>query len=73
MTPIRIGSPARRRFERLDYHEVLARDLQVMDASAISLARENRIPILVFSIFENGGFADIVQGKGRYTIIEDTR
>jgi uridylate kinase len=63
--------PNARRFDRLDYREVLARDLQVMDASAISLARENRIPILVFSIFETGGFAQIVQGKGRYTIIED--
>src|SRR5438094_549685 len=63
--------PRAKRFERLDYREVLARDLQVMDASAISLARENRIPILVFSIFENGGFAQVVQGRGRYTIIED--
>jgi len=60
-----------RRFDRLDYHEVLTRDLQVMDASAISLARENGIPILVFSIFEPGGFAEVVQGKGRFTIIED--
>src|ERR1700739_229849 len=60
-----------RRFDRLDYHEVLTRDLQVMDQSAIALARENRIPILVFSIFENGGFAEVVQGKGRYTIITD--
>ena len=60
-----------RRFERLSYHEVLTRDLQVMDASAIALARENRIPILVFSIFEANGFADVVQGKGRYTIIEE--
>ncbi len=59
------------RFERLDYHEVLARDLQVMDASAISLARENRIPILVFSIFESGGFAEVVRGQGRYTIIDE--
>ena len=59
------------RFDRLDYHEVLTRDLQVMDASAISLARENRIPILVFSIFKRGGFAEVVQGKGRYTIIEE--
>src|ERR1700726_5072760 len=60
------------RFERLGYREVLARDLEVMDASAISLARENRIPILVFSIFENGGFAEVVQGRGRHTIIEET-
>jgi len=59
------------RFDRLDYHEVLTRDLQVMDASAISLARENRIPILVFSIFKSGGFAEVVQGRGRYTIIEE--
>ena len=64
-------NPKARRFDRLDYHEVLTRDLQVMDAAAISLARENRIPILVFSIFENGGFAEVVQGRGRYTIIEE--
>src|SRR6267142_1278009 len=48
-----------RRFERLDYHEVLTRDLEVMDAAAISLARENQIPILVFSIFQNGGLAQV--------------
>jgi uridylate kinase len=66
-----LRDPKARRFERLDYREVLARDLQVMDASAISLARENRIPILVFSIFENGGFAEVVQGRGRFTIIEE--
>src|SRR5246500_1579676 len=61
--------PRARRFERLDYLEVLSRDLQVMDASAISLARENRIPILVFSLFESGGFAKVIRGCGRYTII----
>jgi uridylate kinase len=63
--------PTARRFDRLSYHEVLARDLQVMDAAAVSLARENGIPILVFSIFESGGFADVVQGRGRFTIVED--
>jgi uridylate kinase len=63
--------PGAKRFERLSYHDVLARDLQVMDAAAVSLARENRIPILVFSIFENGGFAEVVQGKGRFTIVDD--
>src|ERR1700688_1877122 len=63
--------PGAQRFDRLDYREVLSRDMQVMDASAISLARENGIPIIVFSIFENGGFAQVVQGKGRSTIIED--
>jgi uridylate kinase len=63
--------PNAKRFDRLSYHDVLARDLQVMDAAAVSLARENRIPILVFSIFESGGFADVVQGKGRFTIVDD--
>jgi uridylate kinase len=62
--------PGATRFERLDYREVLARNLGVMDASAIALARENHIPILVFSIFESGGFARVVRGEGRYTIID---
>src|SRR5436189_279746 len=61
--------PNAQRFERLAYRELLSRDLQVMDASAISLARENRIPILVFSIFESGGFAEVLRGRGRHTII----
>jgi len=60
-----------KRFERLSFHDVLARDLKVMDASAISLARENAIPIMVFSIHEAGAFADVVQGRGRYTTIDD--
>jgi uridylate kinase len=59
------------RYEKLTYHEVLAKDLKVMDASAISLARENGIPILVFSIQEKGQFAKVICGEGRYTIIED--
>jgi uridylate kinase len=59
------------RYERLNYLEVLARDLQVMDASAISLARENRIPILVFAITEHDGFANIFRGHGRYTIVTE--
>jgi uridylate kinase len=59
------------RYERLSYLDVLSRDLQVMDAAAISLARENRIPILVFSIHNSGGFADVVTGQGRFTIITE--
>jgi uridylate kinase len=59
------------RFERLSYLEVLSRDLRVMDATAISLARQNDIPILVFSIHNDGGFADVVRGEGRFTIITE--
>lgn len=60
-----------RRYDRLSYMDVLSNDLKVMDASAISLARENRIPILVFSIHNAGGFADVVSGNGRFTIITE--
>jgi uridylate kinase len=63
--------PDAKRFDRLGYLEVLSRDLKVMDAAAVSLARENRIPILVFSIHEEGAFADVLAGKGRFTIIKD--
>jgi uridylate kinase len=59
------------RFDRLTYHEVLTRDLKVMDASAISLARENGIPILVFSVHNPGALHQVVNGRGRYTIIAD--
>jgi uridylate kinase len=59
------------RYDRLTYLEVLSRDLKVMDASAISLARENGIPILVFSLHNPGQFAEIVCGKGKFTIISE--
>lgn len=63
--------PKATRYERLTYLDVLAQDLKVMDASAISLARENHIPILVFSIEEPGGFAAVIAGSGRHTVVAD--
>jgi uridylate kinase len=57
------------RYDFLSYHEVLARDLKVMDASAVSLSRENRIPIIVFSVHTKGNLAAILKGAGRCTII----
>lgn len=57
------------RFETLSYLDVLARDLKVMDAAAISLARENSIPIVVFSIRQPGGLSSVVRGEGAFTII----
>jgi len=60
-----------KRYARLTYLEVLSRDLKVMDASAISLTRENGIPILVFSLHNPGAFADAVRGRGRFTLISD--
>jgi uridylate kinase len=64
-------NPDAKRFETLTYRDVLAHDLKVMDASAISLARENNIPILVFSIHETGEFSRVLRGEGRFTIITE--
>ena len=63
--------PDAKRYDSLSYHQVLAQNLQVMDAAAISLSRENRIPILVFSLAEPGALAEVLQGRGRATIIEE--
>ena len=60
-----------KRYDSLNYMDVLSRDLQVMDASAISLARENRIPIIVFDIHKPGAFAATMRGEGTFTIIKD--
>ncbi len=58
------------RYETLSYKDVLTDDLKVMDASAISLARENNIPIVVFSIHKEGAFLNTALGKGTFTIIK---
>jgi uridylate kinase len=58
------------RYDTLTYSQVLKNDLKVMDASAISLARENEIPIIVFSIHTPGEFGRVVCGEGRFTIIK---
>jgi uridylate kinase len=55
------------RFDTLSYDEVINRNLRVMDTSAIALCRENRIPIVVFSIYEPGGLRKIVRGEGTFT------
>jgi len=59
------------RFEQLSYHEVMVRDLKVMDQAAIALTRENNIPIVVFSIAERGGVVGALTGEGRFTTIVD--
>ena len=61
------------KYKTLTYMDVLSQDLKVMDASAISLARENNIPILVFSIETPDCLADVVQGKGEFTIVQDPK
>ena len=58
-----------RRYDQLTYLDVLANDLGVMDAAAVSLARENALPILVFNIHAPGAFAAVMRGEGRFTRI----
>ena len=61
--------PKAQRYDRLSYLDVLSKDLRVMDASAISLARENNIPILVFSIEDAGGFERVLRHEGKFTLV----
>jgi uridylate kinase len=61
--------PAAKRYDRLSHEEAIAGDLRVMDATAFTLARENRMPIIVFSIREPGGIAAVLRGKGRATLV----
>ncbi|MDP9196120.1 MAG: UMP kinase [Pseudomonadota bacterium] len=63
--------PSATRFDRLTYMDVLTRDLRVMDPSAVTLARESRIPIVVFSIHTHGAFADVMAGRGPHTIVSE--
>jgi uridylate kinase len=66
--PVKV--PSATRFETLTYLDVLSKELGVMDAAAISLARENNIPVIVFSIKRPGAFAELMRGKGQFTIVQ---
>jgi uridylate kinase len=57
------------RYERISHQEVISKGLLIMDTAAIALARENNIPIIVFSIHEQGGFGEILRGAGRSTVV----
>lgn len=61
--------PHATRYDNLSYYEVLSKDLKVMDSSAIAMAKDNHLPIVVFSIKDPDAFASVAAGKGKYTII----
>ncbi len=61
--------PLAKRYETVDYDTVLADNLKVMDASAVALCRDNRIPIIVFSIREQGNLARVLAGQGTQTMV----
>ncbi len=62
--------PNATRYDSLSYQTVLAQDLRVMDASAVTLMRDNNIPIIVFSLHAKGAFDAVMQGKGTCTTIK---
>ena len=59
-----------KRYDVVTYDEVLRENLGVMDASAIALARDNNLPIIVFSLDEPGGFRGILAGEGTFTLVK---
>jgi uridylate kinase len=61
--------PKATRFDALTHQDAIARDLRVMDATAFALARENMMPIIVFSIQEAGAIEAVLRGKGRATVV----
>ena len=61
--------PKAKRYTQLSHQEALDRDLKVMDATAFALARENRMPIIVFSIADKGAIEAVLRGKGRATVV----
>jgi uridylate kinase len=63
--------PKAKRYERLSHQEALEQDLKVMDSTAFALARENRMPIIVFSIREPGAISAVLRGEARATIVSE--
>jgi uridylate kinase len=61
--------PKAKRYEKLGHQEAIEKDLRVMDSTAFALARENHMPIIVFSVAENGAIEAVLRGKGRSTVI----
>ena len=59
-----------KKFEKISYYDVIKNSLQIMDTSSISLCKDNKIPVLVFSILEKDSLLKIIKGKGNFTIIE---
>jgi uridylate kinase len=62
-------NPNAKRYDKLSHKDALDRELQVMDATAFALARENRMPIIVFSAREKGAIEAVLSGKGRATVV----
>ena len=61
------------KISKISYADYLNKDIKVMDATAISLAKDRSLPIIIFSILKSSNILDIVEGKGSYSIIKETK
>ena len=61
-----------KKISQISYSDYLNKDIKVMDATAISLAKDRSLPIIIFSILKSSNILDIVDGKGSYSIIKET-
>jgi uridylate kinase len=61
--------PKAKRFEKITFDDILAKDLRIMDPAAIALARDNQIPVVVFSIREAGNVERVLKGSGQFTLV----
>jgi uridylate kinase len=62
--------PSARRYDKITFGEILAKELRIMDPAAIALARDNDIPVVVFSIREAGNIAKVLEGKSLFTVVQ---
>ena len=68
-----INNPKAIKIKNISYSDYLSKDIKVMDATAISLAKDRSLPIIIFSILKSTNIIDIVDGKGSYSIINDNK
>ena len=68
-----INYPDAKKITEISYSEYLNKDIKVMDATAISLAKDRSLPIIIFSILKSSNILDIIEGKGSYSIIKETK
>jgi uridylate kinase len=59
-----------KKIDQITYNDYLNKDIKVMDATAISLAKDRSLPIIIFSILKSSNIIDIIEGKGSFSIIK---
>ena len=68
-----INNSDAKKISEISYSEYLNKEIKVMDATAISLAKDRSLPIIIFSILKSSNILDIIEGKGSYSIIKETK